>query len=328
MAEINCSASKYQVRAPMMIEARIKAVVGLTTCLALALCFNLFFSAPVEAQVSGATLSGLISDPSGAGIPSANVSIKNVGTGEVREVPTNGDGFYSAPNLLPGIYDVTITAQGFNKVVQKGITLTVGAQQTLNLSLNVGQVTQTVEVTAAPPEIQTTSSAVTSTVDSKTIRELPLNGRDWASLATLEPGITSIPNQATTSFNANKGNRGFGNQLTDSGHRPNENNYRLNGISINDYSNAAPGGPTGLNLGVDAVQEFSVITTGYTAEYGRTSGAIINAITKSGTNQFHGTGFFFDRDSIFDARNFFDGPTIAPFRRIQFGGAGGTPIIK
>ena len=312
----------------MMIEARIKAVVGLTTCLALALCFNLFFSAPVEAQLSGATLSGLISDPSGAGIPSANVSIKNVGTGEVREVPTNGDGFYSAPNLLPGIYDVTITAQGFNKVVQKGITLTVGAQQTLNLSLNVGQVTQTVEVTAAPPEIQTTSSAVTSTVDSKTIRELPLNGRDWASLATLEPGITSIPNQATTSFNANKGNRGFGNQLTDSGHRPNENNYRLNGISINDYSNAAPGGPTGLNLGVDAVQEFSVITTGYTAEYGRTSGAIINAITKSGTNQFHGTGFFFDRDSIFDARNFFDGPTIAPFRRIQFGGAGGTPIIK
>ena len=130
------------------------------------------------------------------------------------------------------------------------------------------------------------------------------------------------------SFNANKGNRGFGDQLTDSGHRPNENAYRLNGLSINDYSNAAPGGPTGLNLGVDAVQEFSVITTGYTAEYGRTSGAIINAITKSGTNQFHGTGFFFDRDSIFDARNYFDGPTIAPFRRIQFGGNGGGPIIK
>src|SRR6266852_2669296 len=154
----------------MMIEARIKAVVGLTTCLALALCFNLFFSAPVEAQVSGATLSGLISDPSGAGIPSANVSIKNVGTGEVRDVPTNGDGFYSAPNLLPGIYDVTITAQGFNKIVQKEISLTVG------------QVTQTVEVTAAPPEIQTSSSTLSSTVDATTVRELPLNGRDWTSL--------------------------------------------------------------------------------------------------------------------------------------------------
>src|SRR5712691_5687439 len=137
MAEINCSASKYQVRAPMIIEARIKAVVGVTTCLALALCLNLFFSAPVEAQVSGATLSGLITDPSGAGIPGANVSIKNAGTGEVREVPTNGDGFYSAPNLLPGKYEVTITAQGFTKVVQKGITLTVGSQQALNLCVNV-----------------------------------------------------------------------------------------------------------------------------------------------------------------------------------------------
>ena len=155
-----------------------------------------------------------------------------------------------------------------------------------------------------------------------------MNGRDWTSLATLEPGVINIPNQATTSFNANKGNRGFGNQLSDSGHRPNENSYRLNGISINDYTNAAPGGSTGLNLGVDAVQEFSVITTGYTAEYGRTSGAVINAITKSGANQVHGTGFFFDRDSIFDARNYFDGPKIAPFRRIQFGGSAGAPIVK
>src|SRR5947209_7286129 len=194
--------------------------------------------------------------------------------------------------------------------------------------MKLGQVNQTVEVTGEPPTVETNSSAISATVDSKTVRELPLNGRDWTSLATLEPGITSLPNQATSSFNANKGNRGFGNQLSDSGHRPNENSYRFNGISINDYTNAAPGGATGLNLGVDAVQEFSVITTGYTAEYGRTSGAIINAITKSGANKLHGTGFFFDRDSIFDARNYFDGPKIAPFRRIQFGGSGGGPIIK
>ncbi len=131
-----------------------------------------------------------------------------------------------------------------------------------------------------------------------------------------------------TSFNANKGNRGFGNQLSDSGHRANENDYRVNGLTINDYSNAAPGGPTGLNLGVDAVQEFSVITTGYTAEYGRTSGAIINALTKSGTDQFHGTAYFFDRDSVFDARNFFDGSQIPTFHRTQFGASAGGPIIK
>jgi len=314
----------------MIIEARIKAGAGVTTCLALALCLNVFFSTPVEAQVSGATLSGLITDPSGAGIPSANVSIKNVGTGEVREVPTNGDGFYSAPNLLPGIYDVTITAQGFNKIVQKEITLTVGAQQALNLSLKVGQVTQTVEVTAAPPEIQTSSSTISSTVDATTVRELPLNGRDWTSLATLEPGVSQIADQAQTTFNANKGNRGFGNQLSNAGHRANENTYRINGITINDYSNGAPGGPSGLNLGVDGIEEFSVLTSNYTAEYGRTSGAVINAITKSGVNQLHGTAFVFDRDKIFDAKNFFDraNQPIPSFRRVQFGASGGGAIVK
>ena len=280
------------------------------------------------AQVVGATLSGLVTDSTGAAIAGATVSSKNLATGEVREVPTNSEGFYTLPNLLPGSYDVTVTARQFSKAVRKGIALTVGAQQALNVSLKPGQVTEVIEVVSTPPDVQTASSAVSSTVDSRTVRELPLNGRDWTTLATLEPGVLSVPNQATTSFNANKGNRGFGNQLADAGHRPNENSYRLNGLTINDYSNAAPGGATGLNLGVDSVQEFSVITTGYTAEYGRTSGAVINAITKSGTNQFHGTGFFFDRDSVFDARNYFDGPKIAPFRRIQFGGSGGGPIIK
>jgi len=313
----------------MMIEERINTAVGLVACLALAVCLTLFWSAPAEAQVSGATMSGLITDPSGAGIPNANVSIKNVGTGEVREVPTNADGFYSVPNLLPGNYEVTITAQGFNKVVQKGITLTVGAQQALNLSLKVGQVNQTVEVTAAPPEVQTSSSTISSTVDATTVRELPLNGRDWTSLATLEPGVSQIADQAQTTFNANKGNRGFGNQLSNAGHRANENTYRINGIVINDYSNGAPGGPSGLNLGVDGIQEFSVLTSDYTAEYGRTSGAVINAITKSGVNELHGTAFIFDRDKIFDAKNLFDpaGP-IPSFRRVQFGASGGGAIVK
>lgn len=313
-----------------MIGKRVGMAIGWMTCLALALCLTLFWSAPAEAQVSGATMSGLITDPSGAGIPNANVSIKNTGTGDVREAPTNGDGFYSAPNLLPGKYEVTITAQGFNKVVQKGITLTVGAQQALNLSLKVGQVNQTVEVTAAPPEIQTSSSTISSTVDARTVRELPLNGRDWTSLAALEPGVSSIQNQVGTGFSANKGNRGFGNQLTNGGHRANENTYRINGVSINDYSNGAPGGASGLNLGVDGIQEFSVLTSDYTAEYGRTSGAVINAITKSGVNELHGTAFFFDRDKIFDAKNFFDSASapIPPFRRVQFGGSAGTALIK
>src|SRR6266849_4979276 len=282
-----------------------------------------------HAQAVGAALSGLITDEHGGAVPGATVSIKNVGTGVVREVSSNGDGFYSAPNLLPGTYEVRVTAPGFQTLVQKEINLTVGAQQALNLSLKVGQLNQTVEVSAALPSVQTTTSTISATVDSTTVRELPLNGRDWTSLATLEPEITSIPNQAGTGFSANKGNRGFGNQLSDAGHRANENSYRVNGISINDYSNGSPGGATGLNLGVDGIQEFSVLTSNYTAEYGHTSGAVINAITKSGVNDFHGTAFVFDRDKIFDAKNFFDpaGP-IPPFRRVQFGGAGGTALVK
>ncbi|HEY4782052.1 MAG TPA: carboxypeptidase-like regulatory domain-containing protein, partial [Chthoniobacterales bacterium] len=312
----------------MRVHSRKQPAHLVVTLTLLAIVLHLAWPWSVQAQAVGATLSGVVTDSSGAAIPNATVSIKNEGTQEIREVTTNGDGIYSAPNLLPGLYEVSVTAAGFKKLIQPAVTLTVGAQRELNLSLKPGQTTEVVQVTDTPPNVETTTTAVTSTVDSKTIRELPLNGRDWTSLATLEPGVVSIPNQATTSFNANKGNRGFGNQLADSGHRPNENSYRLNGISINDYSNAAPGGATGLNLGVDGVQEFSVITTGYTAEYGRTSGAVINAITKSGSNNFHGTGFFFDRDKVFDARNFFDGPTIPPFRRIQFGGSAGGAIIK
>jgi hypothetical protein len=283
-----------------------------------------------RAQAVGAALSGLITDERGGPVPGATVSIRNLGTGVVREVSSNGDGFYSAPNLLPGMYEVRVAAQGFQTSVQKDVRLTVGAQQALNVSLKVGQINVTVEVNATPPDVQTASSTISATVDSTTVRELPLNGRDWTSLAALEPGVTSIPNQVGTGFSANKGNRGFGNQLSDSGHRANENSYRVNGVGINDYSNGAPGGASGGNLGVDGIQEFSVLTSNYTAEYGRTSGAVINAITKSGTNDFHGTAFFFDRDKIFDAKNFFDVSTkpIPPFRRIQFGASGGKALVK
>ena len=291
--------------------------------------FHMAWVAPAKAQVAGATLSGLVTDEQGGPVADANISIKNAGTGVVREVASNSDGIYSAPNLLPGEYEVTVTATGFQTLTEKGITLTVGGQQSLNLVMKVGSLAQRVEVNAAIPDIQTTSSTVSSTVDSTTMRELPLNGRDWTSLATLEPGVSSIPNQVGTGFSANKGNRGFGNQLSNDGHRANENTYRVNGISINDYSNGSPGGASGLNLGVDGIQEFSVLTSNYTAEYGRTSGAVVNAITKSGVNDFHGTAFMFDRDKVFDAKNYFDpaGP-ISPFRRVQFGASGGTAIIK
>ena len=154
-------------------------------------------------------------------------------------------------------------------------------------------------------------------MNATTVRELPLNGRDWTQLATLEPGVNTVRTQASTSSpTTNRANRGFGNQLTDSGHSPYENSYRVNGININDYTNGSPGSVIGANLGADAIEEFSVLTTDYTAEYGRTSGAVINSITKSGTNQFHGTAFGFLRNASLDARNYFDPPTDSSVRTL------------
>jgi len=297
----------------------------------LILVLSLVASVPARAQVAGATLTGTVTDSSGAVIPGAQVSIKHTATGVTRIVMSDSQGLYSAPNLLPGSYDLTVSKTGFSSAVQSGVTLTVGATQLLNFTLQVGHVTQKVQVTTAPPSVQLTSSTISAQVNSTTVRELPLNGRDWTQLATLQPGIIAIRTQASTGSTANRGNRGFGNQLSDSGHRPSENNYRVNGISINDYSNSAPGSVLGVSLGVDAIQEFSVLTTDYSAAYGRTSGAVINAITKSGANQFHGDAYEFVRNSNLDAANFFDNAgNIAkpPFRRNQFGVSGGGPIKK
>src|ERR1700730_7978132 len=287
----------------MSLLSKIRVRLHLLLAFLLIASLQVAWVVPAKAQVSGATLSWLVTDEQGGPVANATISVKNAETGVARDVTSNSDGIYSAPNLLPGEYEVMVTATGFQTLTEKGITLTVGGQQSLNLVMKVGALSQTVEVNAAIPDIQTTSSTVSSTVDSTTMRELPLNGRDWTSLATLEPGVSSIPNQVGTGFSANKGNRGFGNQLSNGGHRANENTYRVNGVTINDYSNGAPnngyskgspGGWVGLNLGVDGIQEFSVLTSNYTAEYGRTSGAVINAITKSGTNDLHGTAFFFD----------------------------------
>jgi len=284
-----------------------------------------------NAQVSGATLSGTISDPSGAVVAGAQVSIANRETGVTRAVTTDAGGLYSAPNLLPGAYDVTVTATGFSTTKQTDIALAVGAQATLNVSLKIGEATQTVEVTGGAQQVQLASSTLSAQVESTTVRELPLNGRDWASLATLQPGVNAIESMVAFETGAARGNRGFGAQLTISGGRPTQNNYRLDGLSINDYGNGAPGSVLGVNLGVDAIQEFSVLTGNYSAEYGKTSGGVVNAISKSGTNSFHGDLYEFLRNDKMDANTFFlnsANQRKAPFRRNQFGGAAGGPIRK
>ena len=292
------------------------------------LAISLFVSDPAFAQVAGATLQGTVTDASGSAVPNADISISNTATTVTRAVKTDAAGFYSAPNLTPGVYDVTGTATGFSTQVQAGIRLTVGAEQVVNFSLKVGQVSEVVHVTTEAPTVELASSSISTDIDSATVRELPLNGRDWSSLAVFEPGVIGIRTQTATSGTANRGTRGFGNQLAIDGHPAFANNYRVNGISINDYSNASPGSVIGLQLGVDAIQEFSVVATNYSADYGRTSGGIINAITKSGTNQFHGSAFWFLRDEGLDARNYFDPAQIPPFHRNQFGASAGGPIKK
>ena len=302
----------------------MKRCRGLVVYVLLALVAGLV-SSPARAQVAGATLSGTVTDTSGAVVANAKVSVKNNATGVVHDVTTDTAGLYSVPNLLPGVYDVTFSSTGFSTALQSGLTLTVGASKALNVSLQVGQVSEQVEVTAAVPTVELTSSTISGEVDSTTEHELPLNGRDWTQLATLQPGVTGVRVENGAS---NRGNRGYGTLLTISGHQPYENNYRINGISINDYSNGSPGSALGVNLGVDAVQEFSVLTGNYSAEYGRASGGVINGITKSGTNQFHGDAYYFVRDKVLDARNYFDPSTVPPFHRDQFGASGGAPILK
>ena len=292
------------------------------------LILGISFSDSATAQVAGGALSGTVTDPSGAGIPQAQVTIKNVATGVEHNTSTNESGLYILPNLLPGEYQLTITAKGFNAESKSGITINVGARQVFDLVLQIGTVTHTVQVTTDAPAIQLASSDISATVNATTVRELPLNGRSWTDLAALQPGVETIQTQPTFAVGADRGNRGFGQQLTISGARPQQNNYRLDGVSLNDYANGAPGSVLGGNLGVDAIQEFSVLTSNYSAEYGKTSGGVVNATTRSGSNSFHGSGYEFLRNSSLDAANFFEAGQRTPFKRNQFGGAIGGPIVK
>ena len=281
-----------------------------------------------NAQLAGASLSGQVLDQSGAVVVAASLVIKNNATGEVRTATTNAKGLYSAQSLQPGIYSITVSAPGFSTYVEQDVELTVGAPREIDLNLKPGQITEKVDVNAGATDVEPDTSVISATVGQKRIVDLPLNGRDWTQLATLQPGVASVRPQQPTTGNSNRGVRGYGNQLASNGHSPYENTYRLDGINENDYSNGAPGNVIGANLGVDAIQEFSVVTTSYTAAYGRTSGSVINAVTRSGTNDVHGSAYVFDRDKIFDARNFFDAPNIPPFHRVQFGGAAGAPLRK
>ena len=293
-------------------------------------CVALFalMAVPVGAQVVGARITGTVADSTGAVIVGAQVTIKNTTDGFTRVLVTNRSGFYSTPNMPPGPYSVTASAKGFKSEARTGLTVTVGTDVEISFTMTIGNTSETVHVQGEPPAIETNDAMLRGVVDGQTVRELPLNSRDWTQLAALEPSVAQIRTQTTPADFLIRGNRGLGTQLTVSGGRPHQNNYRIDGISINDYSNGGPGSALGNDLGVDAIQEFSVVTANAQADYGKTSGGVINAVTRQGTNTLHGSVYEFLRNSALDARNYFDPATIPPFRRNQFGASLGGPIRK
>jgi hypothetical protein len=284
----------------------------------------------VSAQVTTGTISGIVQDPSGAAIAGADVAIRNLDTGISRTITSDAGGRYTAPDLPLGNYEVQGQHSGFQTEVRSGINLTVGREAVVNLTLRVGQVSEKVVVTGEAPLVESTTAALSSLVDERTIRDLPLNGRSYDQLALFQPGVVTMgAGQASAAFDF-----GTGTRFSVAGSRAYANTFLLDGTVINDHANGTPGGAAGTNLGVDGVQEFKINTSVSPAEYGRASGGTIAAVTRTGTNSLHGSAFEFIRNNVLDSNGYFDEKshggtgTIAPFRRNQFGGALGGPIKK
>ncbi len=283
-------------------------------------------SAPrMRAQTITGTIVGTVLDAQGAVIPNAMISARNRETGLERTAMSDASGEFIVTSVPAGPYDVTVVAPGFQQQVRSGVTMTVGAVLRLDFKLSVGDVQQKVVVTSEAPQIDTTTSTLSGLVSDTSIRQLPLNGRDWLQLTALQAGVlVGLTKNPDPGENVTHGAGVF---LTVSGGRPTSNVFMVDGLVINTEPNKSPGGSVhGVNLGVDAIREFSVLTSTFPAEYGRSSGGVVNAITKSGTNSIHGTGFGFLRNSALDSSNFFNGKT--PFHRGQFGSAIGGPIKK
>ncbi|MCH7805338.1 MAG: carboxypeptidase regulatory-like domain-containing protein, partial [Acidobacteria bacterium] len=290
----------------------------------------LVFSPVAVAQVITGTIIGTVSDETGAVLPGVEITVRNQDTGISRSVVSNDEGSYRAQSLALGPYEVRAELAGFQTAIRTGIGLTVGQQAVVNLELRVGEITEQVFVTGEASLVETTRSTVSDLVDQRKIRDLPLNGRDFTQLALLQAGVIN----SISSPRSQIGNEGV--KITIAGTRITQTAMLLDGTDIRNELNTTPGGASGALLGVETVREFQVITGVFSAEYGKFTGGVINAVSKSGTNEIHGSIFEFHRNSALDARNFFDRDTDnplvrsdpPPFKRNQFGGSVGGPIIK
>ncbi len=269
------------------------------------------------AQTPTATITGIVKDPSGAVVADAKVSIRNEGTNLSHEVTTSKNGDYTVPLLEIGQYTISVEAPGFKREVQSGLTLEVGQTARVDFALQLGQVSDVMQVTAEAPLTTTDSASVGTVVDNKHVVEMPLNGRQFYSLATLVPGVTPPVQNSTLSFRG-----GF----NVAGASEVSNNFTLNGFNNNDQDVSAPN----FRPSIDSIQEFKVLTGVYPAEFGYGSGGQVQVTIKSGSNQFHGTAFEYLRNADVDARNYFLTPTIPtpPFKRNQFGATIGGPVRK
>ncbi len=282
----------------------------------------LYVGGPVVLAQVAASITGRIEDSSGAAVPNVNVTAKNLETGATRTVMADEAGNYQVLALPVGNYEVKAENTGFKAAVQTGINLVVGQQAVVNLKLEVGAVQEQVTVTSDAALVNTTTASIAGLVGEKEVKDLPLNGRSFDLLITLNPG--------TINFTINKGgpaNTG-GNLFSVAGRRGSENLTLMNGVEYTGAGNASvtPGGVSGL-LGIDAVREYNVVSDGYGAEYGQRAGGQVSIITQSGSNQVHGTLFEFWRNNVLNAREFF-AQGVPPFHRNQFGGSIGGPIRK
>ncbi len=286
----------------------------------------------VFAQTSMATILGTVRDTSGALVPGVSITVKHTESGLTRTVVSSERGSYNVPLLPVGAYEITTTMPGFKQEVRSGINLVVGQEAVVDLTLEVGANAEQVTVTGDAPLVNTTTASVSGLVNERQVKDLPLNGRSFDNLITLNAGAINY----TALKTPNAPTAGEGNSFSVAGRRPLENLFLLNGIEYSGSSvqSNTPGGVSGQLLGIDAIREFNLVSDTYSAQYGKRAGAQVNIVTQSGTNQLHGTAFEFLRNSALDARNFFDvqnapAPTpVPPFKRNQFGGALGGPLRK
>ena len=269
-------------------------------------------------------ISGLVTDPSGAAVVGAQMTATQAGTGFTSVAVTNGSGAYVFPSLPPSTYNVVAASPGFKTFVRNGITLEADQSLTINASLDVGAASESVTVSAGTPQVDTTTGTLSQVIGEQQVNELPLNGRNAAALTTLVAGVVQAPSGA-----ADQGNtKTYPVAVTVSanGTRANQTSYLLDGgNNVDEYTNVNAPFPF-----PDALQEFSVQTSNYSAEYGQNAGAVVNVITKSGTNRYHGDVFEFVRNRVFNAANYFNYRNgvkfVDPLKRNQFGGTIGGPV--